>query len=142
MPAIVPFIPLIIGAASVGTSTGLALSGAGQPSPNAGLDQQNKLLEQQKQQQAQSDAQAKQKAILANLANSQEQTGGNVGNNTLVDLASIIAGLPGEASGAPGKGALASFLGTGGGGGGGGTSTGSGTETNLVNQTFFNGGQG
>lgn len=131
MPAFVPFIPLIV-AGIGGTTAGLSLADVGTGSPqkdaDATLKQQQLLASQQAQQQ-------QQKLIGANLANSQEQSGGNVNNQTLVDLASIISGVPGAANTTTGNNALASFLGT--------PNSSSSTPDTLVSSTYgINGGQG
>lgn len=129
---IIPIIGLAFGGVELGTS----IAGVGKPSEGDAQKQMQQQLDQQKAAQDKADQQAKQKAILANLANAQNQTGGNVNNPGLVDLASIIAGLPGEATGAPGQGALSQYLGT---GSGSGTGTGSSLlhkDDNLVSATY------
>jgi hypothetical protein len=132
MPALVPFIPLIVGAVG-GTVGGLQLADVGTGSPQK--DAQAQLTKDQ-QMQSQADQMAKQKAILASLPNAQEQGGGSLQSPELVNLASIIAGLPGEGN-APNTGgkALSAFLGQG--------DSASGTGGNLVSSTYgINGSQG
>lgn len=134
--AIIPFIPLIAAGVGGGVTLGTELAGVGQPSSN--LAQQQQQLQTAQQQQAQAASLQQQKAIQANLANSQEQTGGEVNAPGLVSLASIISGLPGAGSNtpnSPGSNALAGFLGTG-------QQPNSGE--NLVSATYgsLNGGQG
>lgn len=106
MPFVVPFIPLIAAAATA-TVSGIEMS---QRPDGSGAKKQ--LMEAQ-QKQAAADAQARQKAILASLPNAQEQGGGALNAPSLTDLAAVIAGLPGESGTTAGKGALASYLGTG-----------------------------
>jgi hypothetical protein len=122
------FIIPLIGLAVAGTSTGLSLADVGTGSPQKAADQQ---LLQQQQQQAAADQLQKQKAIQATLANSQEQSGGFLQTPQLVNLASVIAGLPGEAT-QPNTGgkAAATYFGTP-------------SDTNLVSSTYgLSGGQG
>ena len=107
-----PFtLPVIIGAISAaigGTELGMQIAGVGKPSGgDAAKQAQEAALKQ-----SQADQQAKQKAILASLPNAQEQGGGALSAPSLTDLASVIAGLPGEATTSSGKGALNAFLGT------------------------------
>lgn len=113
MPWIVPFIPLIAGGVTSGTQLGMGLAGVGQPSPGEAAAAQQKQMQADQLKQLQADQLAKQKMIQANLSNAQEQGGGALSGPGLTDLAAIIAGLPGESGTASGKGALASFLGTG-----------------------------
>lgn len=131
MPAIIPFIPLIVAAAGA-TTAGLTLAGVGQPDTGAAMAQQQKQLNDAKMRQAQQDALAKQKAIQGNLANAQEQGGGALNAPSLTELAATIAGLPGEAGGPSGTNALSAYLGTPAAGlspsGGGGTGTPSGAS--------------
>jgi len=130
--AIPGIIPALIGAGAAGTTAGLSLADVGTGSPQKTADQQLQIQQQQLAQQAQ---QQQQKLIGANLANSQEQSGGNVNNQTLVDLASIISGVPGSAGTTTGNNALAAFLGT--------PNSSSSTTDNLVSSTYgINGGQG
>lgn len=128
MPWIVPFIPLIVAGAGA-TTAGLTLAGVGQPNQEAIARQQQKQLNDAKMAQAQQDQQSKQKAILGNLANAQEQGGGALNSPSLTELAATIAGLPGEAGGPSGTGAINAYLGTppAGTGTSGGTGTGPGT---------------
>lgn len=135
MPAIIPFIPLI--AAGVGAATaGVSLYESGQQADAAkkAEQQQQDQLKQQEQLQSAQDAQARQKMIQANLANAQTQSGGSVNAPTLVDLAGIIAGVPGSGTSGEGKQALSKYLGTGDEGGSG---------TNFATATAsLNGSQG
>lgn len=135
MPAIIPFIPLIaagIGAATAGVGI-YEQSKQGDQLKQEQKDQQAQLQKQEEMQSAQ-DAQQRQKMIQANLANAQTQSGGSVNNPTLVDLAGIIAGVPGSGTSGEGKQALSKYLGTG-------EDTGSGTNfAGAV--TALNGGQG
>jgi len=112
MPFVAPIIG-IIGAALSATELGMGLAGVGKPSPGDAAKEQQKMLAENQQKQAAADAQAKQKAILASLPNAQEQGGGALESGSLTNLASVIAGLPGEAGTGAGKGALSQFLGTG-----------------------------
>jgi hypothetical protein len=109
-----PFtLPVIIGAISAaigGTELGMQIAGVGKPSSGAG--EAAKQAQDAQLKQAQADQQAKQKAILASLPNAQEQGGGALSAPSLTDLASVIAGMPGEATTSSGKGALNAFLGT------------------------------
>ena len=135
MPWIIPFIPLITAGAGA-TIGGLELAQAGTGSPmKAEEAQQQQQRQQAQQQQSAAAAQTQQKAILANLPDAQNQTGGSVNAPGLTDLAAIIAGIPGQANSSPGKSALATFLGQQPGGSGG---------DNLVSSTYgtLNGSQG
>jgi len=107
-----PFIAPIIGVIGAALG-GLQLAGVGQPSPGDAAKQQQKQLQEAQQKQAAADAQARQKSILAALPNAQEQGGGALETGSLTNLASVIAGLPGEGTTAAGKGALSQFLGSG-----------------------------
>lgn len=131
MPMIAPIVGLITAAIS-GTELGMNLAGVGKPSPGDA----KKATQEAQLKQAQADAAAKQKAILASLPNAQEQGGGALAEPSLTSLASVIAGLPGEATSGAGRGALASFLGTG-------TQPVSPTNENMVGATFgLSGSQG
>ena len=133
MPIGIPAILGIIGAVTGGVELGTSLAGVGQPSQGDALKQQQQLLQQQQQKQAQQDALGRQKAVLANLANAQDQTGGAVSGGGLVNLASVIAGLPGAATDTTGQRALSQYLGT----------PSSDQGQNLVSQTFgLSGSQG
>jgi hypothetical protein len=102
-----PFIiPLAISAVSAVMG---GLSAGGGPSSS----DTTKQVDAAALKQLQADQQAKQKAILANLPGAQEQSGGALSGPGLTDLAAVIAGLPGESGTGAGKGALASFMGTG-----------------------------
>jgi hypothetical protein len=138
MPVALPLIISGITAAIGGTELGMNLAGVGLPSPgDAAKQEQAAQLKQ-----AQADAAAKQKMLLASLPNAQEQGGGALNAPSLTDLAAVIAGLPGEANTGVGRGALSSFLGTGPGTGGTTTNTGSNPET-MVGATFgLSGSQG
>jgi len=137
MPQLV--IPLIT-AAIAGTTGGMQLAGVGQPSPGDAAKAQQQQLQADQLKQLQADQLAKQKAIQANLSNAQEQGGGALNAPSLTDLAAIIAGLPGESGTASGKGALASYLGTGNPVPGAATGTGSDT---MVGATYgLSGGMG
>ena len=123
----------IIGLAAGGVGTGLSVAGVGQPSQGDALKKQQQLLQQEQQKQAQADAQTRQKAVLANLANAQDQTSGALAGGGLVNLASVISGLPGAAGDNTGQRALAQYLGQ----------SQSGQDQNLVGQTFgISGSQG
>ena len=98
----------LLSLAAAGAGIGMEVAGVGRPSSGDATKQ----LRQAQEQQAQQAAQQRQKAILANLANAQEQGGGALGNPSLVELASVIAGLPGEGQASAGRSALASYLGT------------------------------
>jgi len=101
IPLIAAVASTVIGATKLGQSSG---------------DDSKKMAQQAQeaqQKQAQADADAKRKAILASLPNAQEQGGGSLDAPQLTNLASVIAGLPGEGSNtAAGRGALNQFLGT------------------------------
>jgi len=108
MPPVLAIIPAIIS----GITGGLQLAGVGQPSPGDAAKQAQQQEQQAAFKQAQQDSLQRQKMILGALPGAQEQTGGNEGAPSLVNLASVIAGLPGENAGtAAGHGALASYLG-------------------------------
>ena len=128
MPAVVPFIPLIIAGATAGTEIGMTAAGVGQPSTGDATKQ----LQQAQEAQARADREQKTRAIQASLANAQEQGGGALSAPSLTDLASVIAGFPGESSTSAGTTALNKYLGlnpnTG-------TSTGLGGDT-MVGSTF------
>jgi hypothetical protein len=121
-------IPLIIGLASGGLTSAFG-GGGGSSSSDAAA------LAKQQQQQAQQDMLAKQRAIQASLPNAQEQGGGALNAPSLLNLGSVIAGLPGETNTPSGQSALTAFLGL----PASGTST-SGTTTgqpqNLVGATY------
>lgn len=135
MPFLAPIIPILTGIAAAG-SIGSTVYGLTQQGGGGG--ESSKQLAQAQQQQAQQDAAAKQKAILASLPNAQEQGGGSLNAPSLTDLASVIAGLPGEATTGAGKGALNAFLGTPATGTGG-----TGQSGNLVEATYgLSGSQG
>ncbi len=124
MPAVIAPIIAVLGAvgggsalAGAGTLAGLATAGIGLGETVAGVGQPSsgdaaKQAQKAQEQQVAADQAAKQKAILASLPNAQEQGGGALSAPSLTDLASVIAGLPGEATSASGKGALNAFLGT------------------------------
>jgi hypothetical protein len=113
MPAVVPLIVGLVSAGIGGTELGMNLAGVGQPSQGAA----NAQLQKQEQQQAQQDALAKQRAIQAALPNAQEQGGGALNQPSLLNLGSVIAGLPGETNTPSGQSALTAFLGLPGSGG-------------------------
>lgn len=163
MPFIVPFIPLIAAAATA-TVTGVEI--ANQPNPNAQINAQEKLLQQQQLQTTQQNELAEQKAIQATLGNAQGQSGGSLTQPGLLGLGASIAGLPGDVGNSSGQTALNDYLGLGpsgvpaasgpgtspggvGGGGGGGAapnitdliqkllaSQGGGGGGNMVEQTY------
>ena len=107
MPALIPVIVPLIAAGVGATELGMNLAGVGKPSQG---DAQ-KQLQQAQEQQAAADAASKRKAILASMANAQEQGGGALSNPSLTDLASVIAGVPGEGTTSVGRGALTQYLG-------------------------------
>jgi hypothetical protein len=109
MPFIAPLVPILTGIAAAGTigSTVYGLTQGGGGAPNTTQQDQAAALKQ-----AQADADAKRKAILASLPNAQEQGGGALQAPSLTELASVIAGLPGETNTAAGRGALSTFLGS------------------------------
>jgi hypothetical protein len=104
-------LPAIIGAVTAGlgaTELGLNLAGVGQPSPGDAAKQAQAAQEKQ----AAADAETRRKMILAALPGAQEQSGGALNAPSLTDLASVIAGLPGESNtGGAGEKALSSYLG-------------------------------
>ena len=112
MPIALPAVIGLVSAAIGGTELGMGLAGVGQPSPNAAKDAAAKQAQADALKQAQADADSKRKAILGNLPNAQEQAGGALGGLSLTDLASVMAGLPGQSNAGPGRGALSSFLGS------------------------------
>lgn len=107
--SVIPLIATIATAGVGATELGMKLAGVGQPSPT----EAKKAQEAAQLKQAQADADSKRKAILASLPNAQEQGGGSLTEPSLTSLASVIAGLPGEATTGAGRGALSDFLGTG-----------------------------
>jgi hypothetical protein len=130
MPAVLPIIIGAISAGIGGTELGMSLAGVGKPSGGDAA----KAAQDAQLKQAQADQAAKQKAILASLPNAQEQGGGALSAPSLTDLASVIAGLPGESTTSSGKGALNAFLGT--------PTTPAGSE-NMVSATYgLSGSQG
>lgn len=114
-----PVIATLASAAIGGTELGMNLAGVGQPSAGAAAAQEAKA----QQAQALADQQAKQRAIQASLPNAQEQGGGALNQPSLLNLGSVIAGLPGETNTPAGQNALTAFLGLNQGGGTGTTST-------------------
>jgi hypothetical protein len=133
MPALIPVVLPILGAIGGAASAATSIYSLTRQ-PGGGGDAA-KQAQEAAQKQALADQQAKQKAILASLPNAQEQGGGALNAPSLTDLASVIAGLPGEANTASGKGALNAFLGTP-------TGSGTGSDT-LVGATYgLSGSQG
>jgi hypothetical protein len=131
MPPLAVLIGTIASAAIGGTELGMGLAGVGQPSQGAAAD----ALKKQEQQQSLAEQQAKQRAIMASLPNAQEQGGGALNSPSLLNLGSVIAGLPGETNTPAGQSALTAFLGN--------ISTGSGSPAstnpqpqNLVQATY------
>jgi hypothetical protein len=102
----------VAGAGIGATELGMGLAGVGQPSAGAAKDAAAKQAQADALKQAQADAQNRQKAILGNLPNAQEQGGGALGGLSLTDLASVMAGLPGATNTGQGRGALSTFLGS------------------------------
>jgi hypothetical protein len=137
MPALIPVVLPILGAIGGAASAATSIYSLTQQ-PGGGGDAA-KQAQEAAQKQALADQQAKQKAILASLPNAQEQSGGALSAPSLTDLASVIAGLPGESNTPAGKGALSAFLGTPTPGAG---SSGTGSDT-LVGATYgLSGSQG
>lgn len=108
MPVALPLIIGAIGAAVSGTELGMQIAGVGQPSAGDAKKQQEEALAKQ----AQQEADARRKAIQANLPNAQGQTSGYLTDTGTLNLAAIQAGLPGATTSGTGVQALQDFLGT------------------------------
>jgi Sec-independent protein translocase protein TatA len=137
MATIPLWLEIVLGAtaaAGAGTSIYSAVK-QGQAASDA-QKQQQQMLQQSQQQAAAANQQAQQKAVLANLANAQAQGGGFLPEQGQLNLASVVAGMPGAGTTASGQGALAQYLGTG-------AAATAPTEQNVVGSTYgLSGSQG